>query len=191
MRIASTFLVAIGALLIVNFGFNFDTTVPVDSGIYGGVQRVHNIGLMNRQMIGVICGVGLLLAGVIVFATYYISGQAAKDEASKKRIELEHMKELKRKQIEWERTMPQRQAARRERWEREKPIYRWVLMPITTIALSLVFGAIVSLFANKPFGIKPALIFGLVGTFVGLITATIWHVLDQPSPNEISGDDEE
>ena len=59
-------LIILGVLLVFFFGLVYDTTVPVYEFAPTHSPRIHNLGLMQNRLIGVVVGVLLIVVGVIL-----------------------------------------------------------------------------------------------------------------------------
>lgn len=68
LRLGGGLLFGVGAICLIFFSIHYDTTVSVNNatGLWYD-KRVHNDGLMQNQMIGVIVGIGSMVLGLISF----------------------------------------------------------------------------------------------------------------------------
>lgn len=80
LTIVGGLLAGIGFLMLCYYGFIYDTSVPVYPYSYFNIERVHNVGLMQNRLIGIIIGggafvVGLALALVGLFSSLRRTGK--------------------------------------------------------------------------------------------------------------------
>jgi hypothetical protein len=67
-------LLCIGLGVVLFFGFIYDTSVPVNSEFFGE-RRVHNVGLMQNRLIGILVGLLTLAAGVALTIVGGVAGR--------------------------------------------------------------------------------------------------------------------
>lgn len=66
LMIGGGLLAGIGFLMLWYFWLIYDTSVPVYPYSYFSTERVHNIGLMQNRLVGIIIGGGALVVGLVL-----------------------------------------------------------------------------------------------------------------------------